>query len=198
MKRNGKYMLAGALCLMLTGCAGPLPPEQAADGQEWNEDWVTIGQVVGVDTPEVLEVCENNEALARYGMYYATWSMGEAVPFVNEDGEDAELYDAQVYLLLRGGKSAEEAENTLRQWQELAQQQYQVEGEETQTHNGQEYSVITFTYGSETNPYSRGVSAYSVYRNYAVNVELACQEDADLSPEELLEQFLDNCHYALP
>lgn len=198
MKRYGKCMLAGALCLILTGCGGPLPPEQAADGQEWNEDWVTIGQVVGVDTPEALEVCENNEALARYGMYYATWSMGEAVPFVNEDGEDAELYDAQVYLLLKGGKSAEEAENTLRQWQELAQQQYQVEGEETQTHNGQEYSVITFTYGSESNPYSRGVSAYSVYRNYAVNVELACQEDADLSPEELLEQFLDNCHYALP
>lgn len=198
MKRFTIFLLVGALCLSLAGCTGPLPPEKAADGQDWNENWVTVGQIVGVDTPEGLDARENNEALAANGMYYATWSMGEAVPYVNADGEDAELYDAQVYLLLSGGKSAEEAENTLAQWQELAKQQYALEGTDTQTHNGQEFTVITYSFDSETNPYARGVSAYSVYRNYAVNVELACREDFDLDPEELMGQFLDNCHYAMP
>lgn len=198
MKRFAIFLLVGALCLGLTGCTGPLPPEQAADGQDWSEDWVTVGQIVGVDTPEGLEAGENNEALAANGMYYATWSMGEAVPYVNEDGEDAQLYDAQFYLLLSGCKSAEEAENTLAQWQELARQQYVVGETDTQTHNGQEFTVITYAYDSETNPYERGVSAYGVYRNYAVNVELACQENFDQDPEELMGQFLDSCHYAMP
>lgn len=198
MKKWIAALLAGILCLSLSGCTGPLPPEQAADGQDWNENWVTVGQIVGVDTPEGLNARENNEALAANGMYYAAWSMGEAVPCVNEDGEDAELYDAQVYLLLSGGKSAEEAENTLAQWQELARQQYVVEKTDTQTHNGQEFTVITYTFDSETNPYARGVSAYGVYRNYAVNVELACQEDLGLDLEELMGQFLDSCHYAMP
>lgn len=198
MKRFAMFLLAGVLCLGLTGCAGPLPPEKAADGQNWNEDWVTVGQIIGVDTPEGMDPRENNEALAANGMYYATWSMGEAVPCVNEDGEDAELYGAQVYLLLSGGKSAEEAENILAQWQELAKQRYVVGETDTQTHNGQEFTIITYTFDSESNPYARGVSAYGVYRNYAVNVELACQEDFDIDPEELMGQFLDNCHYAMP
>lgn len=198
MKRFAMLLLVGILCLSLSGCTGPLPPEKAADGQDWNENWVTVGQIVGVDTPEGLEARENSEALAANGMYYATWSMGEAVPYVNEDGEDAELYDAQVYLLLSGGKSAEEAENTLAQWQELAKQQYVVEETDTQTHNGQDFTVITYTFDSADNPYAGGASAYGVYRNFALNVELACREEFDGDTAELLGEFLDNCHYALP
>ena len=38
MKRFTIFLLAGALCLSLSGCAGPLPPEKAADGQDWNEN----------------------------------------------------------------------------------------------------------------------------------------------------------------
>ena len=198
MKRTAVCLLIAALCLGLAGCASPPAPERAADGAEWGEGWVTVGGVVGVDTPGGMTSRENNEALAAKGMYYAAWSMGEGEPYTNEDGGEATLYDAQVYLLLSGGKSAEEAENTLTQWQELAKQQYVVEETDTQTHNGQEFTVITYSFDSETNPYARGVSAYGVYRNYAVNVELACQEDLDVNLEELMGQFLDNCHYAMP
>ena len=198
MKKPVMLLLTAALCLGLTGCTSDRPPETAADGSSWDGGWVTVGGVIGVDAPEGMAPRENNEALAANGMYYATWSMGEAEPYTNEDGEEVELYDAQVYLLLSGGKSAEEAENTLTQWQELAKQQYVVEETDTQTHNGQEFTVITYSFDSETNPYARGVSAYGVYRNYAVNVELACQEDFDLDPEALMGQFLDNCHYAMP
>lgn len=191
-----RILPAAVLCLLLAGCG--TESKQAADGGAWSEDWVTVGGVVGVDTPEDLAARENNEALTAYGMYYATWSMGEEEPYTNADGEDALVYDAQVYLLLSGGKSAEEAENTLAQWQELAKQQYVVEETDTRTHNGQDFTVITYTFDSADNPYARGASAYGVYRNFALNVELTCREEFDGDAAELLGEFLDNCHYALP
>ena len=124
--------------------------------------------------------------------------MGEAVPYTNADGDEAQLYDAQVYLLLSGSTSADLAEDALAQWQEMARQQYVVEGTDTQTHNGQGFTVITYTFDSETNPYARGASAYGVYRNYAVSVEFTCRQDFDGDAAQLLARFLDSCHYAMP
>lgn len=198
MKKAAIALISGILCLCLAGCGTVLIPEKAADGADWDENWVTVGGIVGVDTPGGMEARENNEALSANGMYYATWSIGEPVPYTNADGDEAQLYDAQVYLLLGGSKSAELAEDTLAQWQELARQQYSIEATDTQTHNGQEFAVITYTFDSETNPYARGASAYGVYRNYAVSVEFACRQDCEGSAVQLLSQFLDNCHYALP
>lgn len=198
MKRWALWPLAGLLCLALAGCGVALPPEQAADGQEWSEDWVTVGQLVGVDTPDGMVHRENNEALSANGMYYATWSIGEGAPYTNEDGEEAQVYDAQVYLLLGGCDSEELAEDTAAQWRDMAALQYDIGETETQTHNGQEFTVITYTFDSQTNPYARGASAYGVYRNFALDVELICREDFDGDAAQLLAQFLDRCHYALP
>ena len=198
MKKTAITLISGVLCLCLSGCGAVLLPEKAADGLDWDKSWVTVGSIVGVDTPDGMEPQENNEALEAQGMSYATWSIGEAVPFTNEDGDEAQLFDAQVYLLLSGSKSAELAGNTLAQWQEMARQQYIIEGTQTQTHNGQEFTVITYTFDSETNPYSRGASAYGAYRNYAVSVELVCRQDFDGDAAQLLARFLDRCHYAMP
>ena len=95
-----KKMLVLCLCmaLFLSGCGKAAPPK-AADGADWSEDWVTLGSVIGVDTPEGLTARENSDVLSAKGMYYASWSAGESVPYVNEDGEEVQLYDAQVYLL---------------------------------------------------------------------------------------------------
>lgn len=101
-----KYVcLLLAVCVCLSGCAA-LPPRQAADGLARSGDWVTVGGVIGVETPGGLDPLENNDALSANGMYYATWSMGEAVPYTNADGEASELYDAQLYLLLAGYPSS--------------------------------------------------------------------------------------------
>lgn len=157
-----------------------------------------MGQLVGVDTPDGMTQRENNEALSAEGMYYATWSIGEGIPYTNEDGEEAQVYDAQVYLLLGGCDSEELAEDTAAQWKDMAALQYDIGETETQTHNGQEFDVITYTFDSEANPYARGASAYGVYRNFALDVELTCREDFDGDAAQLLAQFLDRCHYALP
>lgn len=198
MKKWMAPLLAGALCLCLAGCGTPPPPEKGADGLDWDENWITVGGVVGVDTPDGMDPRENNEALAANGMYYATWSIGEGQPYTNEDGEEATLYDAQVYFLLGGYKSAEEAQNTLAQWKDMAMLQYMVGQTGSETHNGQDFIIITYSFDSEANPYARGASAFGSCRNYALSVELACQEGYDGDAAQLLSRFLDNCHYAVP
>lgn len=195
MKRAVAGLIGAALCLGLAGC-GAVPPREAADGSAWDEEWVTVGGILGVDTPEGLTARENNDALAASGMYYASWSIGEAVPYVNADGEDAQLYDAHVYLLLSGHLSAEEAEQTAAEWIELAEDHYDIVTTDTQTFNGQEFSVYTYTFDSETNPYDRGASAFGVYKDYAVSVELSCQKDFDGDALEILSDFLEHCHYS--
>ena len=190
-------LLAGVLALCLTGCT-VLPPERAADGADWDESWVTVGGVVGVDAPAGLTAQENNDALAANGMYYATWSMGEGEDYTNEDGDDAVLYDAQVYVLLAGAKTAEEAQASLDEWTALAEERYAVDGRTQGVYNGQPFTVLTYAYGSDVNPYQRGASAFGIYRNFAVNVELSCREGFTGDEAELLADFLEHCHYAVP
>lgn len=195
MKKQGWMILCLCGLLCLTGCGAPAP-ETAADGSAWNESWVTVGNVIGVETPEGMTFRESSDALAAKGMYYAAWSIGDAAPIVNEDGKDAQIYDAQVSLLLAGFDDTGKAEDTVKEWLDMAYGQYAVDAESVETCNGQEFSVIIYTYTSETNPYAYGASAYGAYGNYAVSVELSCQEGFDGSAPELLADFLEHCHYA--
>lgn len=195
MKKLSLLLLTGAMSLSLAGC-GQNIPVTVADGAKWDDSWVTVGGILGVDTPAGLDSRENNDTLGVNGMYYATWSSGEAEPYVNEDGEDADLYDAQLYLLLAGAKSAEEAEGTAAEWLEMASGQYQIEATSTETYNGQEFTVITYTFSSGTNPFSHGASAFGVYRNYAISAELSCREKFGGDAQTTLADFLKNCHYA--
>ena len=195
MKKVIALFVLAAVCVSLTGC-GPMLPETAADGSSWSEDWVTVGSVLGVDTPEGLTPRENNEALAAKGMYYATWSMGESSAYVNEEGENAELYDAQVYVLLAGYDAAEKAEASMEKWLAMASSQYAVTQTLSETYNGQPFTILTYTYTSQTNPFARGASAFGVYRNYAISIEVSCQENFVGNELEVLMEFLKNCHYA--
>lgn len=190
-------LLSMILCVCLAGCARLPAPEQAADGAAWSGDWVTVGNVVGVDTPEGVTPRENNTALDIKGMYYATWSIGEETACVNAGGDDAKVYDAQFYLLLAGYDAPAKAEEALAEWQSMAASRYAVEETSEAVYNGQPFTVITCIYNSETNPYQRGASAFGIYRNYAVNVEISCLEGCDGDARTLLADFLEHCHYAV-
>lgn len=189
------FALLLACCACLAGCAQPVPLK-AADGADWDEGWVSVGNVIGVDEPQGLTLRENNDALAANGMYYAVWSIGEAEPYTNEDGEEAQLYDAQVCVLLAGYSAAGKAEDSAAEWLDMAASRYAVEESAPQTHNGQTFTVITCAYQSETNPYARGASAFGVYRNYAISVEVSCRDGFPDSAGDILTDFLENCHYA--
>lgn len=192
------WRAAGWICalLCLAGCAQPAP-QRAADGADWGAEWVNVGNVLGVDTPEGMTLRENNDALAASGMYYATWSAGEEEPFINKEGQEARIYDAQLYLLLAGYDTVEKAEESAAEWLEMASSQYAVEEISTETCNGQAFTVLTYTYPSEKNPYARGASAFGVYGNYAVSAELSCREGFSGSAREVLTEFLERCHYAV-
>lgn len=70
MKKPVMLLLAAALCLGLTGCASDRPPERAADGSSWDEGWVTVGGVIGVDARSGMDPRENNEALAANALLW--------------------------------------------------------------------------------------------------------------------------------
>ena len=185
-------LLAGCICL--AGCT-PVPAA-TADGDKWDDDWITIGGIVGVDTPEGIDPRENNDTLSIQGMYYATWSIGESEPYTNEDGNEVQLYDAQIYFLLAGYDAAEKAEASAAEWVSMANERYTVSQTLSQTCGGQDFTMLAYTFDSDTNPYAAGASAFGVYRNYAISAELSCREGFTGDPLDILTDFLDHCHYS--
>lgn len=185
-----------AVCLFLTGCGSAAMPEKALDGAAWNEAWTTIGGTVGVDTPEALTLRDNNETLASRGMYYATWSIGEPVPYTNKEGNEVSIYDAQINMLLAGFREEGKAAENVAEWLEMAKTQYNVSETYSESFNGQEYTVLYCTYTSDTNPYAHGAAAFAVFDNCALTIEISCMESYAGDAAELLTDFLSRCHIA--
>lgn len=184
------------LCLLLTGCT-KAAPQKTADGIGWDENWVTLGAILGVEAPgNDLELLDNNEALSIADMYLASWTIGEPVPYVNEDEDEVELYPARLDALVYGRKNEEAARQALEDWSARQAETYNVTGTDTQTCSGQDFTVSTYLCKSETNPYSRGISAFGVYKDYAISVELNCQEDFAGDEVQILLDFLAGCHFA--
>lgn len=185
-----------ALCLLLAGCAKSAP-EKAADGAAWDGNWTALGGVLGVEEPgHELELRDNNEALSVTDMYLASWTIGEGVPYVNEDGDEVVLYPARLDVLVYGRKDADAAQQALADWTARQAETYDVTDSRTQTCNGQDFTVSAYTCKSETNPYSRGISAFGVYRDYAISAELNCLDSFTEDEAAILTDFLDGCHYA--
>lgn len=190
------------LCLLLPVCLLCLSgcthyPDRAADGTKWDKDWTILGSALGVEEPgDGLTLRDNSSILTGDDLYYATWVIGEPSPYTNEDGKEVEVYDAQLYLLLCGCADGDYARQTMEDWIGREQETYTVLETRTETCNGQEYTVLLYECGSETNPYSRGASAFAVCGNYAVSAELACRESYPGGESEVLLRFLEGCHYS--
>ena len=186
-------LLAGLLGL--SGCSQY--PEQAADGTPWDSSWTMRGSVLGAEEPgNGFSLLDNYSVLTGEDIYYAAWVAGDSSAYTNEDNEEVEVYDAQLYLLAAGCADASYAQQNLDEWISKEQETYTVTETWNETHNGQEYTLLTYECGSDTNPYSRGISAFTVYGTYAISAELACQEDFTGQERDILLQFLDGCHYS--
>ena len=198
MKR-WKYGLTALLLTGLLGLSGcSAYPEQAADGTPWDPDWTMLGSVLGAEEPgNGFSLLENYSVLTGEDIYYATWVAGEPSAYTNEDGEDVDVYDAQLYLLAVGCADESYALQNQEDWIARQQETYTVTETWSETRNGQEYTLLAYECGSETNPYQRGVSALTVYGNYAISAELACRAEFTGQEREILLRFLDGCHYSL-
>ena len=187
---------AGALVLILNSFEAEYP-SRAADGAPWDESWVMLGSALGVEEPgNGLVLLDNNTALAADDTFLATWASGDPIPYVNADGDDAEIYEAQVYLLLMGCKDHENAAKNVESWIARTGETYAVTDTRAELCNGQEYTLLIYECSSDANPYGRGASAFAVFENYAVSVELNCLEEYPGDEAAILAAFLSGCHYS--
>lgn len=190
-KRN--YLFPLCLALLLSGCASA--PRTAADGSQWQEDWIPVGTQIGIEAPKHLTLLDNKETLAADGLYYAAWTAGDSVPYENSDGDTIDLYDAQLYFLSSETMTEEKAKENCEAWLSAARENYEIRTEDTVTLGGQTYTWITYDCASEDNPYDRGVSAFGVSGTTAVCAEFACLEDYTEDLETILTDFLNGCHF---
>ena len=203
MKRTKRWFTA-LVVLILCFCAGmvainrwtPKYPERAADGAAWDESWTMLGGALGVEAPGGgFTLLDNNSILTAEDTYLAIWASGDPAPYVNADGDDAELYEAQIYLLLVGCKDEENAAAAQNEWIAREGQTYSILETRTETHNGQDSVVMIYEVTSESNPYARGATAFATHGKYAFTAELACLEDYPGDAGEILGAFLDGFHF---
>lgn len=193
IKSKSKY-IACILCIAasLTGCSNLLSDDNTVADSEY----VAVGSQLTVhNTDSRLTLLNNMDTLSADGLYYASWISGDSEPYENSDGDTVNLYDAQLYLLMGEFKNSDTAQKNMENWLAAGQTNYDVTDESTITCNGQSYTAITYSFPNEENPYSHGVSAFGVYENLAICVELTCREDYQEDLQEMLTDFLDNCTY---
>ena len=196
-----KWLIIPIIVLFFVAVALIIPsfskvPVRADDGLEWDKSWEMLGTVMGVEDPgNGFTLLNNDTALAGNDTFYASWVAGEARDYTNADGKAVDLYPAQIYLLLYGCGDEEQAAEAKADWMARERGTYQIREEREEVRNGRSFSVMTYDCGSATNPYARGISAFGLFGNYVVIAELTCTEDFEGNEEQLLQGFLDGCHY---
>lgn len=203
MKKKTTIILLAVLCLVVGVIAamyfkaGSDLPAAAADGAAWDASWEMLGPVLGVEAPENGFTLQDNSAvLTADDIFYATWTAGEAVPYTNEDGDEVQVYDAQLYMLAVGCADGENAQKAIDQWMDRESGTYTVLDTGAETYNGQPYDLLYYDCGSDTNPYDRGVTAFTIYGNYALSAELTCRDTFAGDEAAILADVLSRCHYS--
>ncbi len=180
------------LLLTVTGCSFSTLEKEPIE----NTAFLKVGSHLEINnTNKSLILYDYKDTLASDGLYYASWRIGDAKLYENSDGDTVDLYDAQLYLLLGEFSNAENAQINRDSWLERGKSNYEISAEEEIIYNGQTYQMITYTFSGANNPYARGVSAFGVYENNAICVELTCQEDFSEDLTAILTEFLENCTY---
>lgn len=191
-------MLMMMCTFLLPGCSYISSPSNTVKDSSKDDPagQITIGSHLTIqNTDERLSLSEHMDALSADGLYYASWTAGNSVPFENSDGESVTLYDAQLYLLAGEFKSSETAQENMNNWLDAGKTNYEVIKEEDINCNGQTYHMITYNFTNSDNPYDHGVSVFTVYENTAVCMELTCIESYDEDLRQVLIGFLENCTY---
>lgn len=177
------------LLLLLGGCT------KTDAHPDWGADWVRAGDHLGVEPMAGFNPGEANDALSLAGIWYFTWTSGAARTVTNDAGEDAEAYDAVIYLLVSECADAEAEEETVADWLSVEAEHYETDEARTLSAAGQDYTLLPLLQGRAENPYSHGAAAFTARGDCAVSVELLCAEGYDGDPQALIEQFITGFHY---
>lgn len=191
MKKTICMCLLG-LALLLSGCGG----QREDRHPEWRQDWTRFEDLMAIESPEGFRLGEYNDALAVNAIWYAVWNCGEEPRMIkNDQDEEAAVYDAQIFLVLKGFGSEEEARAELDDWIEREAQSYEVGEFRELTAAGQRFSTRPLLRAKAENPYQRGAAAFTARGKLAVSAELLCAEGFEGDPEATLERFLSGFHY---
>lgn len=197
MKFKYLFYILCVVCI-LTGCAHAsfLSPETKEDA--WTDSgFITIGHNLTVhNIDNGMTLLENIDVLSADGLYYATWTMGDAEPYENSEGETVDLYDAHLYLLLGEFPTSQKALDNSNKWIAAAETNYEVLSKEEIVCKEQPYTLLTYNCISDENPYAHGVSAFGVCQDSAVCIELTCRETFEEDIKTILIDFLNNCTYS--
>ena len=185
--------LALLAVLLLTGCAAPSRPTNEELG--WDEDWAQVSALLGVEPMTGFDLNENIDAMGIYGLYYATWTAGEARDYTNAEGDKSQLYDAQIYVLLQQGKNEDEARTALEDWISRERETYEAGETRTETYAGQAFDLFPLLHAGEDNPYTHGAAAFAARNGWAISVELLCQDSFEGDAQTCLTEFLSGFHY---
>ena len=191
MKRAISLALLAAV--LLTGCAAQTGPTNEELG--WDKDWVRVGALLGVEPVDRFTLSENIDAMGVYGLYYATWTAGEGRDYTNAGGEKAKIFDAQIYVLLQKNKNADEAQSALEEWIDRERETYEAGETLTETCAGQEFDLFPLLRSGGDNPYTHGAAAFGARDDWAISVELLCQDSFEGDAQACLIRFLSGLHY---
>lgn len=193
MKKNLLCVMLCIALLCLSGC-GSKGPTTAADGTPWDDAWIMVGSKIGAEDPGADFTLRDMKGAK--GLFFTSWSVGEARPYTNAQGEETDVYDAQLVLLVQEVSTPELAQTSVDEWLALAEDAYTVTATTQQTLGGQAFTVLTYDFPADTGSYARGASAFAIYETCAVSAEFACQDSFEGDAESVLTDFLEHCHYA--
>ena len=193
MKKTVVCVMLCAILAGLTAC-GAKGPTVTADGAAWDDAWIMLGSRIGAESPGAGFTLRDVKGAKK--MTFTAWSVGEAQTYTDAQGEENNVYDAQLVVLVVEAGTAEAAQANVDEWLSLAGETYNVDDTTQQILGGREFTVLTYGFSSETRAYARGASAFAVYDGCAISAEFACQDSYEGEPAEILTSFLENCHYA--
>ncbi len=192
MKLKRSAPLALLMCLALTACQAQ-ELDRAALG--WEENWTAVGDVVAAEPLEGFEPGQNLDVMSAAGLWYATWTAGEMEVRENSEGQRAEIYDAQLYMVIQEFKSESKVAPEMETWKKLERDQYSCGETRTREYGGVSYEIVPLLTAAEDNPYSHGAAAFGTHGKFGVCLELLCREEYQGDAETLLEDFLAGLHY---
>lgn len=203
MKKRTIIILLAVLVLMLATAALVYfksqsgYPTQAADGAPWDESWLMMGSVLGLEEPGNGFVMEDSSAFRRTDeLSFASWTAGESLPYTDADGNELQVYEAQLYVLAVERADPADAAGAIDQWIGQGTDTYSVRETGTETYNGQEYDLIYYDCAPGAGPYARGVTAFTAYGNYAISAELSCRDSFAGDEAAILADVLSRFHYS--
>ena len=190
--RNRVFIIILILAVFIAGCARPQKEDLRPD---WDAAWFRMGDQLAVEAVPGFELNESNDVLSISGLYYATWTSGTGRDITNPQGREAVVYDAQLYLLLKMGKSEDGSKADISDWIKRESESYEAGEEKTVTANGQDYILLPLLAAKSENPYDHGIAVFALRGANAVTAEFLCTEDYSGDAEEIILAFLDGIHY---